>query len=349
MRLLAVLMAGLLVGTGCVSNSYQIPTSELQRLSHLPPEHRAQRVAVSQEVTATEVTPAERVSHDTQIVFIPGIHVGVGGSYSPGRRRGYDRGHVTAPAGRSGGGGKGLNVGDGAKDGKGAAIAFLVLAAVALVAIAAVEGSRFDGHVELHPMHPVHLFGKDGSRAVMPLAWIDPQAAAFTETAVIRPSEGPWRQLDRNPLTRRGTYGMYGGYGSTRSAYGDVEFGPSFTVQAGYFPEQHVGLLATVSLGWRDNRAGGTLLDSRYMAELQAMPVQAGPLHAGLYVGAGLAYRWEDVVGGTITGNNGSTAFTGGAMLQLDVHTRIALTARLGAVKAHGDRTTDMMFGLSVY
>lgn len=357
MRFIAVLMAGLLVGTGCVSSSYKIPTAELQRLSLIAPEQRAQRVLVSQEISGTEVAPAERVSADTQIVFFPEIRLGVGGGrYHDGRRPygggggGGNLGTPTGGGGKSGGGGgKGLNLGSGGGDGKGAAIAFLVLAAVALVAIAAVEGSRFDGHVQLHPMHPVHLFGKDGSQTVMPLAWIDPQAAAWTEKAIVRPSEGPWLQLDRKPLTRTGTYGMYGGYSSSRSVLGDVEFGPSFTVQGGYFPAQHVGILATVSLGWRDNQFGGTLFDSKYLAELQLMPLVVGPLHLGGYVGAGLGYRWEDVPGATVTGNQGSKVLTGGVMLQLDLHTRIALTARIGAAAAHDDRTTDLVFGMSVY
>ena len=44
-----------------------------------------------------------------------------------------------------------------------------------------------------------------------------------------------------------------------------------------------------------------------------------------------------------------------GAMLQLDINTRIGLTARAGFTKAHEasganiDRMTDLIFGLSVY
>ena len=52
MRLVAMVTAGLLVGTGCAANSYKIPTSELQRIAALPPEVRSQRVLVSQEITA---------------------------------------------------------------------------------------------------------------------------------------------------------------------------------------------------------------------------------------------------------------------------------------------------------
>jgi len=351
--LLAVFMAGLLLGTGCAANSYKIPSSELMRLSQLPPEARAQRVMVSQEVGGTEVQSANRVGAETEVIFVPEIRIG--GTYSTrgGRNGPYGSGGAGVGSPSGGGGGKGglggLKLGGGGGDGKAAAVAFLIIAAVALVVIAGVEGSRYDGAVSLHPMHPVHLIGKDGSQTVLPLAWIDPQAAAWADKAIVKPYEGPWLELGRNPLTRGATYSMYGGSGSSRSVTGDVNFGPSFVVQGGYFPTQQVGIQATVALAWRDNRFGGTLFDSRYMVELDAMPLVLGPLHVGGYVGAGLAYRWEDVPGATLEGNNGSTAYMGGAMLQLDIHTRLALTARMGIVQAHDDKMTDMLFGLSVY
>ncbi len=346
MRLLSVVMAGLLVGTGCAANSYKIPTSELQRLAALPPEQRAQRVLVSQEITGSSVESAQPVNDSTEIIFVPQINIS--GSVGGGRT------HVgTGAHAGGGGGGGGAKLGGGGSDGKAAAIAIVVLAVVAVVAVAAVESSRFDGWVRLHPMHPVHLIGRDGSQAVMPLAWIDPQAAAWTETAIVRPTEGPWLQLERKPLTRGATYGVYGGYGSSRSVYGDVGAGPAFLIQGGYFPDQHIGILANIGFAWRDNQVGGTLFDSRYMLELQALPLDAGPLHAGIYAGGGLAYRFEDTPIGTVTnggrGNDGSLAYQGGVMLQLELHTRIALTARFGAVKSHGDRETDMLVGLSVY
>ena len=355
--LLAVVMAGLLLGTGCAANSYRIPSSELQRLANMPPETRAQKVLVSQEISGSDVQSANTVGPETEIILIPEIRIG--GTYSS-RDRGGGGGYsgggggVSGPNGSGGGGGgKGglgnMKLGSGGSDGKAAAVAFLVIAAVALVVIAGVEGSRYDGWVQLHPMHPVHLIGKDGSQTVLPLAWIDAQAAAWADKAIVKPYEGPWFELGRKPLTRGATYSMYGGSGSSRSVTGDVNFGPSFVVQGGYFPIQQIGIQATVSLAWRDNRFGGTLYDSRYIAELDAIPFAIGPVHVGGYVGAGLGYRWEDVPGATIRGNNGSMAYTGGAMLQLDIHTRLALTARMGIVQAHNDRMTDMLFGLSVY
>lgn len=355
MRLVAVVMAALIVGPGCAANSYTIPNSELQRLSTLPPETRSQSVLVSQEIGETEVESADPVSGDTQIIFIPEITVHTGGLHRSSAGAGGIADHRTGggSVGGSSGGGGGGKLSGGASDGKAAAIALVALAVVAVVAVAAVEGSRFDGHVRLHPMHPVHLIGKDGSQAVMPLAWIDPQAAAWTETAVVKPDEGPWQVLGRSPLTRRGTYGVYGGYGTSKSVYGDVDSGPSFVIQGGYFPVNEVGILATMEFAWRDNKYNGTLLDSRYMLEVQALPLKLGLLHAGGYAGFGLAYRWEDTPMGTITnggrGNDSSMAYTAGAMLQLELTTRLALTARAGYVNSHADHATDILFGLSVY
>jgi hypothetical protein len=172
-------------------------------------------------------------------------------------------------------------------------------------------------------MHPVHLIGHDGSYTVVPLAWLDPNAVAWTDTAVVRPNEGPWRELERAPLSRQGlAYGMYGGTGSLRSAAGDLAMGPAWTVQLGYFTTQQLGVFASVFFGWRDNQLGATLFETRYTAELQYLPLQLGILHGGL---------------------------TGGAMFQLDINTRIALTARLGLAQAHGEQMHDAIIGISVY
>lgn len=341
MRLIAVVLAALMI-SGCAANSYRIPQHELARLAQVPPEQRGREVRVVQELSATRVSNAERVGPDTQVIIVPQFHISSGPRYT--RGRGYGGG--TGAGG--GGGGKGLKVSGGSgSDGKAAAIAVIVIAAVALFVVAAIEGSRFDGFAEIHPMHPVHLIGKDGGYTIMPLAWIDADAAAWTEKAIIRPTEGPWRNIRRAPLWREGwTYGLYGGTGTLYSAHGDRAAGPAFTLQLGYFPTEHIGILADVMFGWRQNRLDDTLFESRYMLELQALPLRAGIVHAGGYVGAGVAYRFEDNV---MRGNAGSEAYTAGGMLQLDVNTRIALTARAGITRVHDERTTDLVFGLSVY
>ena len=80
--------------------------------------------------------------------------------------------------------------------------------------------------------------------------------------------------------------------------------------------------------------------------EVDAFPVAAGPLHAGLFAGIGMASRLEDGLPG---GNHTGGALTGGAQLQLELSTSLALTARFGLTRAHDETTREVMVGLSVY
>ncbi|MBA2539519.1 MAG: hypothetical protein H0V17_07790, partial [Deltaproteobacteria bacterium] len=155
--------------------------------------------------------------------------------------------------------------------------------------------------------------------------------------------------LERAPLWRTGpSLSMYAGTGLLSSVDGTVAAGPAFTIQAGFYLNQHIGIMGDIMFGWRENEVGGTLFESRYMLELQAMPLQLGIVHAGGYVGGGWAYRFEDQVRDRI-GNSGTGAYTAGGMLQRDINTRLALTARAGVLKAHDERMVDLLFGLSVY
>ncbi|HEU4613706.1 MAG TPA: hypothetical protein VFS15_16555, partial [Kofleriaceae bacterium] len=256
-------------------------------------------------------------------------------------------GGVAVHRGTGGGGHSGGHSGGSGGDGKAYAIAVLVVAATALFVVAAVEGSRFDGYANLHPMVPVHLFGRDGGYTVLPLAWIDPQTANWADHAIVRSNEGPFQPLERAPLSRAGlTYAMFGGLGSYKSADGSVKNGTATTIQLGYFPSHPIGIVGSIFFGWRDNAVNETLFESRYTLELQGYPIHTGPLQVGGYIGGGAAYRFED---GLVGGNAGSGALIGGGMLQLDVNTRLAITARMGLTHAHGERMTDAMVGLAVY
>lgn len=348
---LASLLAASALASGCASNTYTIPSAELQRLATLPPEARGQRVRVVQELSDADVGPLQPVTSETQVVVFPPLTPFDG----PERRRGgsgWGSGanvgnlNVSARGGSAKGGGGGMHLGGGG-DGKGLAIVVLVLAATGLIVVTSIEGARFDGYAQLHPMQRVYLFGRDGSHAVMPLAWLDPQSAAFADHAIVRSNEGPWRELGRAPLDRQGlTYGMLGGVGTYQSGDGSKALGTATAIQLGYFPTQQVGVVGTIFFGWRDNAAGATLFESRYTAELQAYPVVVGRLHLGLYGGGGAAYRWDDRIPG---GDGGGRALLGGSMFQLDINTRIALTARLGVTRAHGEQMSEALFGLSVY
>ncbi|MEO6773103.1 MAG: hypothetical protein ABI467_08770 [Kofleriaceae bacterium] len=351
MRRTALLLA---LATGCGTTSYKIPGTELQRLATIPPAQRGQSVRVIQQLSDADVGPPAPITGETQIVIFPDVVV-----YDGGRRRARGGGggwgpHANVGGNASGGtsvhstgGGGGHSWGGAGGDGKAEAIAILVIAATALVAVAAVEGSRDDGYVQLHPMHPLYLFGQDGSRAVMPLAALDPDSAAFSEYAIVRSTEGPWHWLGRAALDRAGwTYAMFGGIGTYQSADGTTSTGTATTIQLGYFPEQHFGVVANWFFGWRDNNELQTLFENRYTLELQGYLAQAGALHFGLYGGGGGATRLED---GVVGGNASSLALQGGALIQLDFNTRLALTARIGQTYAHDERMSEAMLGLSVY
>ena len=351
MRRLALVLA---VATGCGTTSYKIPGAELQRLAMVPPAQRGQSVRVVQQLTDSDVGPPAPVTAETQIVIFPDVVV-----YDDGRRRPVHNGWGPH-ANLGGNGGGGVNVhssggsgghsgghGGGGGDGKAEAVAILVVAATALVVAAAVEGSRDDGYVQLHPMHPLYLFGQDGSRAVMPLAALDPDSAAFSRFAIVRSNEGPWHWLGRAALDREGfTYAMFGGIGTYQSADGSKASGTATTIQLGFFPEQHIGVVGNLFFGWRNNNELQTLFETRYTLELQGYLAQAGALHFGLYGGGGGATRLEDGVAG---GNASSIALEGGALVQLDFNTRLALTARIGQTYAHEERMSEAMLGLCVY
>lgn len=339
-----VVLAGSLIATGCAVNSYRIPTSELARLAQAPPEVRGERVRVVQEIVASDVPAAAPVTRETQVVLVPQVNISAS-AYPRPRHRG---------GGSFRGGGGGGKIGGSGNDSKAAAIAVIAVAATALVTAAVIEGSRFDGYAQLHPMLPVHLIGKDGNYTVLPLAWIDSGAAAWAETAVVRPDEGPFLQLERAPLSRQGlAYSMYGGAGSLRSADGALALGAATTIQLGGFFNQELGMFASLFFGWRDNAYNATLFETRTTGEIQYLPVKLGILHAGLYGGAGFARRFEDAIrlgdDMFVAGDDTSLALTGGAMFQLDVNTRIALTARLGLAYAHDEQMRDVLLGLSVY
>jgi hypothetical protein len=367
MRFLAGVLAASLV-CGCSTTTYRISGAELQRLAQLPPAQRGDRVRVTQELTDADLGPREAVTPETQIVLFPPMivvdehhrregwgaganfgndpYLGAGGPHAAVVHGGGAGGGGHGGAGGGGhGGGGGWSGGGG--DGKAMAIAVLVVALVAVVAVGAVEGSRYDGYVKLHPMHPLWLFGKDGTTAHMPLAYLDPDSAAFSNYAYVRSDEGPWTPLGRAPLDRQGfTYAVLFGTGSFASADGSKKLGTATTIQLGYYITQQIGIVGSMYFGWRDNNEAQTLFESRYTLEAQGYPVAVGPLHLGLFGGGGGAYRYED---GVPNGDSGGWAVMGGALGQLDINTRLAITARLGQTYAHGERMTDALLGISVY
>ncbi len=348
---LVMLLATALPLGACGTTTYKIPAAELQRLATLPPEQRGQNVRVVQQLSDADVGAPQPVNAETQIVIFPQIVI------EPGHRHGGGWGpNAAAPTPRPSGGQGGVSVGNthggggsssGAGDGKAQAIAILVMAVTAVVVAAVIEGSRDDGYAAIHPMTPLYLTGLDGSHVVMPLAALDQDSAAFSRYGYIRSNETPWHWNGRAPLDREGlTYAVLVGAGTFQSADGSKDAGTATTIQLGYFPEQHIGIVGSLFFGWRDNQVAETLFETRYTLEVEGYLAQAGPLHFGLYGGGGGATRLEDGIAG---GNSSSLALLGGAQIQLDINTRLALTARFGQTYAHDERMTDLLFGLAVY
>jgi hypothetical protein len=311
-----LMAAALLVG-GCLSNTHRIPKADLMALSQTPPAERGRSVRVIQGFAGDEGPPEA-----------PAVHVGAAVVLTPGPapvRR------TPAPARAQ------------ASDSK----AWIALAVIAALGFTLTEGLRFDGWAELHPMHPVHLYGPWGEYTWVPLAQLDPQTAAWASRAFVREGEGPWRRLERAPLDRVGlTYGVLLGASELPSVDGSSKNGFMAHIQFGGFPIQQVGILLDFALAYGENELGAAVSDNRNALELQIIPLQAGIFHGGGFGQVGFARRLEDGPGG---GGESDVFYGGGALLQLDLTTRLALTGRAGMAVVYDETITDFTVGLSIY
>lgn len=325
---------------GCLQSTHKIPRGELQRLSMLPPEERGQSVRVIQDLGGEQPPAAGRVDAGTRVdvIIFPEIHIGGGGRPPPRPPEGVRPGGSGHSSGGGGGGLAGMKADE--------AWVLVLIAATFAIVLAATEGSRYDGWVALHPMHPVHLWGP-GGYTVLPLAHIDPGTAAWAERAVVRPSEGPWQRLGRAPLDRAGfTYSVLVGAGTAISGDGTEAAGTSARVQFGYFPMHQVGVQLDWGFTVRENVVGETLFDNRLGVEATFAPLDVGRFHGGVFGGVAHASRFED---GVPDGRDDDTALSGGALLQLEITTRLAITGRFGMSRAFDDLTQDALVGLSIY
>ena len=294
-------------------------------LSQMPAKQRGDRVRVVQQYESADQPPeAQAVYADTLIIVTPPLH-------TP-----HYHHH------RSSGGGLRLKSQADAKADE--AWWWIVAAAGAAVGLAATEGRRFNGWVRMHPMHPIHLYGPAGQYTSVPLAQLSPSTAEWAVRAVVRDKEGPWERIKRAPLERVGwSYSVLLGAAEFPSQTGDKDVGFLAHIQTGYFPQQQLGVLFDIGLGWNTNRVDETVFDSRYAAEVQFMPVAAGRVHAGGFGQLGLAARFER------GGNRRSSLFGAGALLQIDITTYLAFTARAGFVRVHDEFASDLTVGISVY
>jgi hypothetical protein len=334
------LAPGLLVAlTGCPSLSHRIPRSELRVLSEAPPETRGERVRVVQSLGSADEPPQPVPPVRVGVSVYVAAPIWIGGTPRYHRHRAARPGHTSGGRGRFGG----RDVAKGAKE---EAKAWLVVAAVVAGALALTEGIRYDGWVKLHPMQPVHLWGPYGEYTWMPLAHVTPDVASWADRAVVRENEGPWQPLGRAPLNRRGfTYSLLFGASEVPVFGADPQAGFLGHIQFGYFPVHEIGVQADIAYSWTEDDLGATIFDGRYSLDVSALPLSAGVFSAGFYGQMGIASLSDDGV----SFDEVDYLLGGGGLLQLELTTRLALTARAGLLSVHDETLAEFSAGVSIY
>jgi hypothetical protein len=356
------LAAFLPLAVGCTSNEYVIPHEELARLAATPAPQRGERVRVVQDLgerrsdpvpaVVAPPPPVEAIADDSEMGDDAGnldvqIDLGPGqersrrrnssggnGSWSGGGGSRASGGRAAAPSGGHGSGGGHVHVGGGGGGGGGNGDAILVAVIVVVAVCVAIglvssEGVRFDGYVAMSPAQPVHLKDARGVQATIPIGDLSPDVVAATVEAKVMDDEGYGiERLDRVPLDRRGgTFKLDSGM-IAFDVPGATATGPAMNIQTGYFFTRQVGLLANIGLGGGGVPQG--LVPRHALGlELQAFPVGWGPFHLGGFGNGGMAIT-EVLVGTTPTYVSGPSV-GGGALAELDLTSRLALTMRAGA------------------
>jgi hypothetical protein len=246
--------------------------------------------------------------------------------------------HARAVTGaRPSGHGGGLNLPVPSGGGKGdelvvLAVIVAVVAVMAATGLIVTEGVRFDGFVAMAPAQPLHLQDRAGGERVVTLGDLSREDAAYATGALVMDDEG-WglHRLDRGPLRRRGL--------AFKLDAGMAEFaveryavtGLASHVQAGGFFSNRFGVMLDVGLAGATDAEGKGIARHSLGLEAQAFPVIAGPLSLGLYAKVG-----EALAAGPSFSDSGLLG-GGGALLELALTARLALTLRAGWTAARLD------------
>ncbi|MEO1273213.1 MAG: hypothetical protein AAFX99_34435 [Myxococcota bacterium] len=259
-----------------------------------------------------------------------------------------------AQGGPKGGGGGGGNTGT-INDGKALAAAVVVGAALFTVGLVATEGKRYDGWVEVEPDHPVHLTYRDGRTEVLPLSNLTPSAARDVRSAVLVDEHAyDFEFAGRAPLSRQGwTWKFEGGaMDLAMPTDGSTSLQPGALMELGYFPTQHLGIVGYLALAGGTHQ-GADVLGVRYGLGLQLMPLHVGRFHFGAYGMGGPSFDGIEGDDQRLTWRN-DLAVGGGALMEVDLTTRLALSSRIGihVVGPGTDTAVNTMmttFGVAVY
>ncbi len=265
-------------------------------------------------------------------------------------------GHGSSGGGHFGGGGGGGSSSGGGGGGGGGgealvviAVVLAVVAVVAGVALVASEGMRFDGYAELAPEQTIHIKGEyAGSNHDVALAELTPRDAAAAVEATVKDDEDFGLGLgSRAPLDRRGL-AFKVELGSSNFNLGLQQIGGMASqIQIGGFFTRSAGLMLDIGL------SGGSLCCSSLFQrhslalEAQVFPWSVGPLWFGGFAKGGAAIANDSVT--TQTG----PIFGGGALVEVALTTRLALSFRAGANAAHFDdgwsTAGTLTAGISIY
>ena len=221
--------------------------------------------------------------------------------------------------------------------------------------LAASEGARFDGWVEVEPDHVLHLYQHQPWNAPRPRLWIDvpvadisPEIAQWADGAVVDPRDGPLAELVRAPLNRRGF--TFAANGSASRLY-DVDLGGPNTgdvwgggsrIAFGGFPVHWVGLLAVLDIQGASSR-----LNTRFGLELQGYLPPFRRMGLGFYGGGGVIRARRDELDTAYIESGGY--YEGGGILQIDITTRLAFEMRGGVWLRDDEVMPTFGLGFAVY
>ncbi len=388
MRARWILVATLL-SSGCLQSTYHVARSELQRLAQLPAKDRGHSIRATQDLSITRVPSEVEVHREPGAVVTATVvrrieqnrmrllarrarrrsgdesWPSVFGSGSRGRDRpttdgerpavrvrgGEDRAPPDRPRVRTRGGSRSGGGGD--DDGGTSAAAAIGMAVVAAVAVAAsvfvvagIEGTRWDGWVAADADRSIHLYRRDGQWLSIPVYALEPELAEWADGALLDDDDrgGELERLRRAPLDRQGfSLGVETGVIGVTSPSEDRHLGGGARFTLGGFPIQHLGLYALL-----DFAAADETIDIRYGTQLQGYFPPLGIAHLGLYAEIGGVGRRADLPDDT-TERDRRLYGGAGALLQLDINTRVAITFRGGVWSTSGHVLPEVTIGLSVF
>jgi hypothetical protein len=297
--------------SGCLGAAYRVPVDEMARIVQLPPEQRGADVLVTQldqGAENIEATPIVTTSTHTQVRVDVDVDDDNSSSSSS----------------------------DGDVDASAALVIGVVLAVTAvgvLAALSAIESERYIGRVAIDPSTPVYLRRVDGSWLRGPIAGVGPEHLVDVDEARLILEEDSFERLGRSPLDRTGfAYGLDLGAASVSNAR-DLSNDPWPWLQArmGGYPIQELGIYGAVGFVFASD--DGALVNFRYAAEVDVMPLQVELFSLGFYAHAGLNHRLHDVGGVTREALGGF--YGGGIAVEIEVTTTLSVSLRGGCSALH--------------